>query len=108
MAFALDIVAHELTHAVAAQTARFVYMKRQELLMSLLQTFLEYSTPNEEKITNWEIGEGVYTPFHPGYALRDVSSILQGSGQPDHIDNYMRLAPGEVPDLHKNQAGYIH
>ena len=107
MAFALDIVAHELTHAVAAQTARFVYTEEAGALDESFADVFAIFISNEEKITNWEIGEGVYTPFHPGDALRDVSDPPR-FGQPDHIDNYMRLAPGEVPDLHKNQAGYIH
>lgn len=107
MAFALDIVAHELTHAVAGQTARFVYSEEagalDESFADVFATFIS----NEGKIKNWEIGEGVYTPFHPGDALRDLSDPPR-FGQPDHIDNYVRLAPGEIPDLHKNQAGYIH
>ncbi|AKB28492.1 Zinc metalloproteinase precursor [Methanosarcina siciliae T4/M] len=107
MALALDIVAHELTHAVAAQTARFVYSEEagalDESFADVFATFIS----NEGKIENWEIGEGVYTPFHPGDALRDLSDPPR-FGQPDHIDNYVRLAPGEIPDLHKNRAGYIH
>ncbi len=107
MAFALDIVAHELTHAVAAQTARFVYSEEAGALDESFADVFAIFISNEEKITNWEIGEGVYTPFHPGDALRDLSDPPR-FGQPDHIDNYMRLAPGELPDLQKNQAGYIH
>ncbi|KKG16077.1 hypothetical protein EO98_08335 [Methanosarcina sp. 2.H.T.1A.6] len=107
MAFALDIVAHELTHAVAAQTARFVYSEEAGALDESFADVFAVFISNGEKITNWEIGEGVYTPFHAGDALRDVSDPTR-FGQPDHIDNYMRLAPGEIPDLHRNQAGYIH
>jgi len=107
MVFALDIVAHELTHAVAAQTARFVYSEEAGALDESFADVFAVFISNAEKITNWEIGEGVYTPFHPGDALRDVSDPPR-FGQPDHLDNYMRLAPGEVPDLHRNQAGYIH
>ncbi len=107
MAFALDIVAHELTHAVAAQAARFVYSEEAGALDESFADVFAIFISNEEKITNWEIGEGVYTPFHPGDALRDLSDPSR-FGQPDHIDNFIRLAPGELPDLQKNQAGYIH
>jgi Zn-dependent metalloprotease/subtilisin-like proprotein convertase family protein len=107
MAFALDIVAHELTHAVAAQTARFVYSEEAGALDESFADVFAIFISNEEQITNWEIGEGVYTPFHPGDALRDLSDPPR-FGQPDHVDNYIRLAPGEPPDLQKNQAGYIH
>ncbi|AKB18683.1 M4 family metallopeptidase [Methanosarcina sp. WWM596] len=107
MAFALDIVAHELTHAVTAQTAKFVYCEEAGALDESFADVFAVFISNEEKITNWEIGEGVYTPFHEGDALRDLSDPPR-FWQPDHIDNYMQLAPGEVPDLHRNQAGYIH
>lgn len=107
MAFALDIVAHELAHAVAAQAARFVYSEEAGALDESFADIFSVFISNKERITNWEIGEGVYTPFHPGDALRDISDPPR-YGQPDHIDNYIRLAPGELPDLQKNQAGYIH
>jgi len=107
MAFALDIVAHELTHAIAAQTAKFVYSEDAGALDESFADVFAILISNREEITNWEIGEGVYTPYHEGDALRDLSDPPR-FGQPDHIDNYMQLAPGEIPDLHRNQAGYIH
>jgi len=107
MAFALDIVAHELTHAIAAHTARFVYSEEAGALDESFADIFSIFISNKERITSWEIGEGVYTPYHAGDALRDLSDPPR-FGQPDHIDNYIRLAPGELPDLQKNQAGYIH
>ncbi len=107
MAFALDIVAHELTHAVSAQTARFVYSEEAGALDESFADVFAIFISKEGEIENWEIGEGVYTPFHEGDALRDLSDPPR-FGQPDHIDNYMELAPGEIPDLQRNQAGYIH
>jgi Zn-dependent metalloprotease/subtilisin-like proprotein convertase family protein len=107
MAFALDIVAHELTHAISAHTARFVYSEEAGALDESFADVFSIFISNKERITSWEIGEGVYTPYHAGDALRDLSDP-PGFGQPDHIDNYLRLAPGELPDLQKNQAGYIH
>ncbi|MGB9939431.1 M4 family metallopeptidase [Methanosarcina sp.] len=107
MAFALDIVAHELTHAVAAHTARFVYSEEAGALDESFADVFAILISNGEKITSWEIGEGVYTPYHEGDALRDLSDPPR-FGQPDHIDNCIRLAPGEIPDLDRNQSGYIH
>lgn len=107
MAFALDIVAHELTHAIAAQTARFVYAEEAGTLDESFADVFAIFISNENEITDWEIGEGVYTPYHAGDALRDISDPPR-FGQPDHLDNYLRLAPGEVPDLQRNQAGYVH
>jgi bacillolysin len=107
LAFALDIVAHELTHAIAANTAKFVYSEEAGALEESFADFFAVMISNREKITDWEIGEGVYTPFYEGDALRDLSDPPR-FGQPDHMDNFMRLAAGEIPDLHKNESGYIH
>ena len=107
MAFALDIVAHELTHAIAAHTARFVYSEEAGALDESFADIFAVFISNEDKITSWEIGEEAYTTYFSGGALRDLSDPPR-FGQPDHIDNYIRLAPGELPDLQKNQAGYIH
>lgn len=107
MAFALDIVAHELTHAIAAHTARFVYSEEAGALDESFADVFAILISNGEKITNWQIGEGVYTPYHEGNALRDLSDPPR-FGQPDHIDNFIRLAPGEIPDIDRNQSGYIH
>lgn len=107
MAFALDIVAHELTHAVSSRTARFVYTEEAGALDESFADVFAIFISKEGEIKNWEIGEWVYTPYHEGDALRDLSDPPR-FGQPDHIDNYMELAPGEIPDLQKNQAGYIH
>lgn len=107
MAFALDIVAHELTHAIAAHTARFVYSKESGALDESFADVFAILISNGERITSWQIGEGVYTPYHEGDALRDLSDPPR-FGQPDHIDNFIRLAPGEIPDLDRNQSGYIH
>lgn len=82
MAFALDIVAHELAHAVAAQTTRFVYSEEAGALDESFADIFSVFISNKERITSWEIGEGVYTPYHPGDALRDLSDPPR-FGQPD-------------------------
>jgi Zn-dependent metalloprotease len=107
MAFALDIVAHELTHAIAAHTARFVYSEEAGAIDESFADVFAILISNAENITNWQIGEGVYTPYREGDALRDLSDPPR-FGQPDHIDNCLRLASGEIPDLGRNQSGYIH
>ncbi|MCQ1534790.1 hypothetical protein FTO70_03600 [Methanosarcina sp. KYL-1] len=107
LAFALDIVAHELTHAIAAHTAKFVYSEEAGALDESFADVFAVLISNREEITNWQIGEGVYTPHHAGDALRALSDPPK-YGQPDHMDNFMRLAAGEIPDIQKNESGYIH
>ncbi len=107
LAFALDIVAHELTHALAAYTAKFVYSEEAGALDESFADVFAILISNRGKIEEWEIGEGVYTPFHEGDALRDLSDPPK-YGQIDHMDNYMKLVPGELPDQYKNDSGYVH
>ncbi len=107
LAFALDIVAHEMTHALAAYTAKFVYSEEAGALDESFADVFAVLISNRGKIEEWEIGEGVYTPFHEGDALRDLSDPPK-YGQIDHMDNYMRLTPGELPDQYKNDSGYVH
>lgn len=107
LALALDIVGHELTHAVSSRTARFVYAEEAGALDESFADFFGVMVTNEGEITDWEMGEGVYTPYHSGDALRDLSNPAQ-YGQPDHMNDFMALDPGEQPDPDKNDNGYVH
>jgi Zn-dependent metalloprotease/subtilisin-like proprotein convertase family protein len=107
LSFALDIVAHELTHAVNSNTARFVYAEEAGALDESFADFFAVMISNDDPITDWEMGEGVYTPYRPGDAIRDLSNPTK-YGQPDHMDNYIHLSPGELPDPYKNDNGYVH
>ncbi|MFY1112655.1 MAG: M4 family metallopeptidase [Methanosarcinaceae archaeon] len=106
LAFALDIVTHEFTHAVSSHTARFVYSEEAGALDESFADVFAVLASNDDPITDWEMGEGVYTPYYAGDALRDLSNPSKYR-QPDHMDNFMRLAPGELPD-EDNDYGYLH
>jgi bacillolysin len=107
LALALDIVGHELTHAVSSRTARFVYAEEAGALDESFADFFGVMVTNEGEITDWEMGEGVYTPYRSGDALRDVSDPAR-YGQPDHMNDFMALEPWEQPDPDKNDNGYVH
>lgn len=107
LVFALDIVAHEFTHAVSSHTARFVYSEEAGALDESFADVFAVLISNGDPITDWEIGEGVYTPNYAGDALRDLSAPSK-YGQPDHMDNFIHLEPGELPDPDKNDNGYLH
>lgn len=107
LAFALDIVAHEFTHAVSSHTARFVYSEESGALDESFADVFAVLISNEGPIIDWEIGEGAYTPNSAGDALRDLSAPSK-YGQPDHMDNFIHLDPGELPDPYKNDNGYLH
>lgn len=109
---ATDIVAHELTHAVTSSTARFVYAEEAGALDESFADFFAIMVTNGDPVTDWRLGEHVYTPGRPGDALRDVADP-PGFGQPDHADNQRRLQPGELPQCNPrapgyNDNGYVH
>lgn len=107
LALALDVVGHELTHAVSSRTARFVYAEEAGALDESFADFFGVMVSNDDEIIDWKMGEGVYTPFRSGDALRDLSAPSD-YGQPDHMDDFLALDAGEQPDPDKNDNGYVH
>jgi bacillolysin len=80
----IDVVAHELTHAVTNFSSDLVYQNESgalnEAISDIFGTLVEY-----EKGTNpdFEIGEDIYTPGTSGDALRSMSDPSK-YGDPDH------------------------
>ena len=107
LAYALDIVGHEFTHAVTSQTAHFVYAEQSGALDEFFADFFGVMISNDDEINDWLMGEGVYTPLRSGDALRDLSNPTR-FGLPDHMDNFMHLRPDELPDATKNDLGWLH
>ncbi|MFH1217390.1 MAG: M4 family metallopeptidase [Pseudomonadota bacterium] len=107
LAYALDIVGHEFTHAVTSNTARFVYAEQSGALDEAFADIFGVMISNDGDISDWRMGEGVYTPFRSGDALRDLSDPSR-FGLPDHMDDFMHLRPGEQPDGDKNDLGWLH
>ena len=103
---ALDIVAHELTHAVTSQTARFIYAEQSGALDESFADFFAIMATNSDTISDWRLGEHVYTPGRPGDALRDISTPPEFN-QPDHTDDQRLLSEGELPSRN-NDNGYVH
>ena len=107
LALALDIVAHEFTHAVSSHTARFVYSEEAGALDESFADIFAILISNGDPVRDWEMGEVVYTPNVAKDALRDLSDPSK-YGQPDHMDNFIHLNPGELPDPDRNDNGYVH
>jgi thermolysin len=94
----LDVVAHELTHAVTDRTSDLFYEYESGALNeSYSDVFAVFVNQ-----TNWQIGEVSYTPSTPGDALRDMADPTQGgqwnvndpegsNGQPDHMSVFALL-----------------
>ncbi|MED1305230.1 bacillolysin [[Bacillus thuringiensis] serovar konkukian] len=81
---AIDIVGHELTHAVTESTSALMYQDEPGALneaisdiFGILIRFYDNRNPD------YEIGEGVYQPGTPGSALRSMDHP-ENQGNPDH------------------------
>jgi len=81
---ALDIVAHELTHAVTEKESDLVYQYQSGALNESLSDIFAALVDADD----WMIGEDSYTPGTPGDALRYMNNPPQGN-QPDHMDDYV-------------------
>ncbi|WP_085522332.1 M4 family metallopeptidase [Tuberibacillus sp. Marseille-P3662] len=84
---ALDVVAHELTHAVTDTTAQLVYQDQSgalnESFSDVFGTFIEGD--------DYLMGEDVYTPNQSGDALRSLAHPAK-YGQPEHMDDYVQTS----------------
>jgi bacillolysin len=71
---ALDVVAHELTHAVTDSTADLIYQNESgainESMSDIFGTLTEFHANNNP---DWLVGEDIYTPGTDGDALRSMS-----------------------------------
>jgi len=81
---ALDVIAHELTHAVTDTTADLIYQNESgainESMSDIFGTLVEYHFNNNP---DWLVGEDIYTPAKSGDALRSMADPTL-NGHPDH------------------------
>ncbi|EIT83873.1 Bacillolysin (neutral protease) [Fictibacillus macauensis ZFHKF-1] len=80
----LDVVAHELTHAVTERSSNLVYQNESgalnEAISDIFGTLAEFY---DNRNPDYEIGEDIYTPGTPGDALRSMRDPAK-YGDPDH------------------------
>ncbi|EIT85660.1 peptidase M4 thermolysin [Fictibacillus macauensis ZFHKF-1] len=90
LAGALDVVAHELTHAVTEYSANLKYEGQSGALNeSMSDVFGYFLDPSD-----WWVGEDVYTPGKSGDGLRNLQKPELGAdgGQPSHMKNYVNTS----------------
>jgi len=80
----LDVVAHELTHAVTDSTSDLVYRDQSGALNESWSDAMASVIDSGD----WLIGEDVYTPGKPGDALRSMSNP-NAYGDPEHMSQYV-------------------
>lgn len=108
---ALDIVAHEMMHAVVQYTANFIYYGESgsieehycDVLAVLVDQYNYGETPNK----TWWFGEQVYTPEVAGDAMRMLDNPPEGPNHdPDHMSGYYN-GTNDNGGIHTN-AGIIN
>ncbi|MDN4071618.1 M4 family metallopeptidase [Fictibacillus terranigra] len=80
----LDVVGHELTHAVTERSSNLVYQNESgalnEAISDIFGTLVEFY---DNRNPDYQIGEDIYTPNTPNDALRSMSDPAK-YGDPDH------------------------
>ncbi|WBW94879.1 M4 family metallopeptidase [Oceanirhabdus sp. W0125-5] len=85
---ALDVVAHEFTHAVTNKSSNLEYKFQSGALNEAMSDIMAVAIENE--IGDWLIGEDCYTPGVDGDALRSMADPTI-NGLPAHMDDFMYL-----------------
>lgn len=83
----LDVIGHELTHAVTEHAANLVYQNESGALNESISDIMGVMV--EKK--SWDLGADIYTPDKPGDALRSLKDpasipnpLKPSEGYPDH------------------------
>lgn len=92
---ALDVVAHEFTHAVTEHSANLIYENQPGALNESMSDIFGYLI--EGQTADWLMGEDCYTPGTPGDAFRSLQNP-ELYDQPSHMDNYQYLPNTEAGD----------
>lgn len=97
---ALDVVAHEFTHAVTEYEANLVYEYQPGALNESMSDVFGYLI--EGQPTDWLLGEDCYTPNTPGDAFRSLQNPTLYD-QPAHMNDYQNL-----PNTSSGDWGGVH
>ena len=86
----IDVIGHELTHAVTERTSNLMYQDEpgalNEAISDIFGTLIEFSYKGSKG--NYDIGEDVYTPNTPGDALRSMSDPTKYGDPDNYADRY--------------------
>ena len=97
---AIDVVAHEFTHAVTEKTANLEYRSQSGALNESMSDVFGYLV--EGVVTDWQMGEDCTTPNISGDALRDLRDPTLYN-QPAHMNNYL-----VSPETENGDWGGVH
>lgn len=95
---ALDVISHELTHAVTEYTANLIYQDQSGALNESISDVFAMMVDRDD----FMIGEDCWTPGVPGDALRYMDDPPKG-GQPNHMEDYV-VTPEDNGGVHTNSG----
>ncbi len=93
LANALDVTAHELTHAVTQRTAGLIYANESggmnESMSDVFGNVCEEYRDGVVSANTWKVGEEVWTPATPGDALRYMNDPRRDGVSIDYYTDYI-------------------
>ncbi|MBX4163796.1 M4 family metallopeptidase [Priestia megaterium] len=98
LAASLDIVAHEITHAVTQYTAQLGYQGEPGALNESISDIMAVMVDRD----NWEIGEDVYNPSNPNDSFRSLKDPAS-QGYPDHYSKRY-IGTDDLGGVHTNAS----
>jgi bacillolysin len=98
LSLALDVVGHELSHAVTDRESQLVYQGQSGALNESLSDIFGVLMDDPD----WMVGEDVYTPGTAGDALRYMDNPPLGN-QPDHMNDYV-VTTSDNGGVHTNSG----
>jgi vibriolysin len=88
----LDVVAHELTHAVTSSESNLIYQNESGALNEAMSDIMGASTEAWDdgfvSSNTWLLGEDIYTPGTPGDALRTMADPAASGDRDYYPDRY--------------------
>jgi Zn-dependent metalloprotease len=104
LAYALDVVGHELAHGITERTARLYYSQQPGALNESFSDIFGMLIDS----ANWEIGERIYTPSVPNDALRSAADPTR-YGDPSVWGEYLRASgSNDYGAIHSNSGIFNH
>lgn len=95
---ALDVGAHELTHAVTSYSADLVYANESgalnEATSDIMASAVEAWKDGAVSADTWKVGEDIYTPGTPGDALRSMADPTASGDSDYYPTRYTGTADG--------------
>jgi Zn-dependent metalloprotease len=108
LSHALDVVAHELTHAVTERTANLTYAKDSgalnEAMSDIFGAAVEEYRDGAVSANTWLVGEAVWTPATSGDALRYMNNPTIDGYSTDYYPERM-YASGCTPSNSNDECG---